>query len=150
MAKRQIRKSDVKELNEKISFLDYEISKKQKVEVLDEKIVLVDGVPCFFYYKRRISPTLHFLNKYPSSLSSVVVDMGAVKFVVNGADIMRPGILSCEEFIEDDLVVIVDEKNKKPLSVGIALFDSETVMDEDSGKVISNIHYVGDDTWNTK
>ena len=74
--------------------------------------------------------------------------MGAIKFVINGADIMRPGITEIEEGIaKDELVVIIDERNKKPLVVGIALYDSAEMKKITSGKVVKNIHYVGDEIW---
>lgn len=148
--RKRLSKSDIKKLNESISYIDFEISKKSKVELVDDKVIVIDNKPSFFYYKKRISPTLHFMLENPDTLSKVVVDMGAIRFVINGADIMRPGIKSCDEFIEDDLVVVVDETHNKPLAIGIALFDSETMMGEDSGRVIMNIHRVGDGIWTIK
>jgi len=74
--------------------------------------------------------------------------MGAIKFVVNGADIMRPGITKIQEGIEkDEAIVIVDENNQKPLAVGIALLSAEDMEKTKSGRVIKNIHYVGDELW---
>ena len=74
--------------------------------------------------------------------------MGAIKFVVNGADIMRPGITEIQDGIEKDkFVVVIDEKNKKPLAVGLALFNSQEMQTATSGKVIKNIHFVGDEIW---
>ena len=148
--RKHLSKSDIKELNNRISYLDFELSKKSKVELIDDQVISVDSKPFFFYYKKRVAPTLHFLLEKPDSLQKVTVDMGAVRFVVGGADIMRPGIVSVEDFIEDDLVVIVDENNKKPLALGLALHDSETMMKMDSGKVIKNLHRVGDEIWDIK
>lgn len=148
--RKHLSKSDIKKLNDTISFLNYEISKKSKVELVDDVVIVVDSKPYFFYYKKRISPTLHFLIEHTDSLSKAVIDMGAIKFVVGGADIMRPGVVSVEEFIEDDLVVIVDETHKKPICVACALFDSDSLMSQDSGKVFKNIHRVGDEIWNIK
>ena len=145
--RRHLSKSDIKKLNKEISYVDFDISKKSKVELVDDKVIVIDSKPSFFYYKKRICPTLHFILENPDSLSKVIVDMGAIRFVTNGADIMRPGIRDCEDFIEDDLIVIVDETHNKPLCIGIALFDSKTLMSEDSGKVIKNIHRVGDEIW---
>ena len=39
-------------------------------------------------------------NYFYKNLKKIAVDMGAVKFVVSGADIMRPGIVEIEEGIE--------------------------------------------------
>ena len=74
--------------------------------------------------------------------------MGAVRFVVNGADVMRPGIVEIEDGIsKDDLVSVIDKNNRKPLAVGIALFSAEEMKAMSTGKVIKNIHYVGDELW---
>ena len=80
-------------------------------------------------------------------LPTVTVDMGAVKFVVNGADIMRPGIVDIGTFDSGEFIVIIDVNNKMPLAVGIANMDSSEMESVSSGKVVKNIHYVGDEIW---
>jgi PUA domain protein len=94
-----------------------------------------------------VVPTLQFLQS-DLVLKKITVDMGAIKFVVNGADIMRPGIVAIEDGIaKDDFIVVIDEQNGKALAVGIALLGTEEIRSSTSGKVIRNIHYVGDDIW---
>lgn len=74
--------------------------------------------------------------------------MGAVKYVISGADIMRPGVVEIEsEIMSGDFVLIIDVNNKKPLAVGVALFGSAEMREMKTGKVVKNIHYVGDDVW---
>ncbi len=125
----------------------FEASKKDKVECIDEKIILVNNKPSFFYYEKRLTPTLKLLQE-KELLKKIVVDMGAVKFLVGGADLMRPGIKEIDPAIKKkDFVVIVDMNNKKPLIVGVALFDAEEMQNMNSGKVVKNIHYVGDAIW---
>jgi PUA domain protein len=140
----------VKELNKEIESYDISYHKKdQAVIVKDEKhkLILVNKEPAFFYYQDKIVPTLKNLQKN-SLLKKITVDMGAVKFVINGADIMRPGITEIEDGInENDFIVIVDVNNQKSLAVGIALLNSEEMRSSTSGKVIKNIHYVGDEIW---
>ena len=43
--------------------------------------------------------------------------------------------------------MIIDVNNKKPLAVGIALLNSEEMRSATGGKVIKNIHFVGDELW---
>jgi PUA domain protein len=86
------------------------------------------------------------LNYFPC----VVVDMGAVKFVCNGANVMRPGITYLDEFRQSDLVIVKDEKHRKSLAIGISRFDGETMRNFEKGPVITNLHYVGDIFWNLK
>ena len=92
---------------------------------------------------------MYCLSKYKPKQNYVVVDMGAVKFVTNGADVMAPGIVDADENIdEDDQVWICDEKHNKPLAIGIALMSGEQMLKEKQGKAIKTIHYVGDQIWN--
>jgi PUA domain protein len=77
----------------------------------------------------------------------VTVDAGAVEFVTNGADVMRPGVVEADEGIEEgDLVVIVEENHGKPLAVGRALTDGGDMLGEE-GRVIESIYHVGDELW---
>ena len=74
--------------------------------------------------------------------------MGAVKFVASGADVMRPGIKEIDPAIKkDDLVVVVDITHKKPLCVAHAQFSGEEMQKMGKGKVLKNVHYVGDEIW---
>lgn len=76
----------------------------------------------------------------------VVVDSGAVRFVVNGADIMKPGIVSADpEIAVGDLVVIVEERHSKPLAIGRALVAGAEMKGE--GKAVKSLHHVGDVIW---
>lgn len=148
--KKRLRKSEIRELNESLNQYSYQADKKDLVEILEEsslKLVLINSRPLFFY--RRVPvPTLKFLIEHPV-LKKVVVDMGAVKFVVSGADIMRPGIVEIDSEIEDGQhVMIVDQNNMKPLAVGTALYNAEEIRSMSSGRVVRNLHYVGDSIWN--
>ena len=150
MKKKQLRKSEIRELNDAISSL-YGISPFSKNDSLEfwqgeRRLIVGGGEPQFFYANGVPVPTLKFCQKQ-CVLPRVTVDMGAVKFVSNGADIMRPGIVSVEEFSKGDHVAVVDERNGVSLAVCEALADSSEIEDMESGKVLKNIHYVGDEIW---
>jgi PUA-domain protein len=150
MPKRQLSQKEIKDLAETAKGFSLEISKKDRIELLEDKhrIIFINGEAALFYHNGRLIPTLKFLQK-KNTLKAVTVDMGAVKFVINGADIMRPGIRSCDSAIKkDEFVAIVDETHKKPLAIGIAMFSGEEVMAQRGGKVVKNIHWVGDEIWN--
>lgn len=127
-------------------------NEKSSVETgdLEEiKMILIDSEPCFMLYDDKLFFTLHGLEKFKPKQNFVVVDMGAVKFVTNGADVMAPGIVDADENIgEGDQVWICDEKHHKPLAVGIAVMSGEQMVKENQGKAIRTIHYVGDRFWN--
>ena len=83
------------------------------------------------------------LSRFPS----VTVDMGAVRFVCNGAKVTRPGITAFDSFKKGNIVVIKDEVHGKPLAVGIALIDSDKAVEEQKGYVIQTLHYISDKIW---
>jgi len=115
----------------------------------DFNIVLVDGEPCFMFHENKILFTLHGINKFKPKNNFVVVDMGAIKFVTSGADVMAPGIVDADINIsENEQVWICDETHHKPLAIGIAIMTGEQMKTEGKGKAIKTIHYVGDKLWN--
>ena len=154
MKRKQLSNHEIRELNEslkvKFNLTDF-FSKKDRVELYEnkEKLIIKDNQPVFFYAGQGLTPTLHAILK-DNFLKIVTIDMPAVKFIANGADVMRPGIVDLDDFAENEIVSIVDEKNKKPLAIGQALFSSEQIKSMQSGKVIKNIHYVGDRIWTIK
>ena len=82
--------------------------------------------------------------------ASVQVDMNAVKFVCNGANIMRPGITDFTTFKESEIVLVKDQTHKKELAVCISLVDDVTGRKMERGVVLNNIHHIGDIYWETK
>ncbi len=110
-----------------------------------EKVILVGEKVLAAFFGGEIFPTINGLLKMSPKRSHVTVDMGAVRFVYNGADIMAPGIVDADLSIEEgDLVWVRDEDHGKPLAVGRAMTDGETMVRSDSGKVIKSLHHVGD------
>ena len=118
----------------------YEIEKNKKLLIHEDNFsaVLIDEI------------ILPFLgnNNLIQSFPSVLVDMGAVKYVCNGANIARPGIVKFEIFLKDKIVIVKDKDHQKSLAVGISLYDSEKAMSLSKGHIINNMHYVGDKFWN--
>lgn len=85
------------------------------------------------------------LEKFPN----VTVDMGAVKFMCKGANVMRPGIKTFTDFEKDKLVCIVEESRNKFLAVGKAMISSSELENMEKGEVIKNLHYISDKFWET-
>jgi PUA-domain protein len=93
-------------------------------------------------------PTVRGLLAFPATKRSVTVDMGAVRFIYNGADVMAPGIVDADPTIHaGDAVWVRDEKNGRPLAVGRSLLDGPSMAREEKGKAIETLHHVGDDIW---
>ena len=83
------------------------------------------------------------LEKFPY----VQVDMGAVKFMCKGANLMRPGIKKFSEFSKHDIVCIVEESQNKFLAVGKSEVDSSELDNMNKGEVLKNLHYISDKAW---
>ena len=83
------------------------------------------------------------LEKFPY----VMVDMGAVKFMCKGANVMRPGIKNHSEFQKDKIVCIIEESQHKFLAVGKALVSSNELDAMQKGEIVKNLHYVSDKFW---
>jgi len=124
---------------------------KANVEIVEAdigKIYLVNGRPLFFKVGERLLPTLLFQD-FASRAPKIVVDMGAVPYVCNGADVMAPGIVRVEgEFGKGDLVLVVDEKHGKPLALGESVYDAESARNTKQGVVVKTLHFVSDKIWN--
>jgi PUA-domain protein len=127
------------------------VDSKANVEAIGTgrgELLLVNRKPLLFRIGETFYPTLLF-EEIISKLPKVVVDMGAVRHVCNGAGIMAPGIVHYEgEFKKWDLVLIVDIKFQKRLALGEAQYDMEVAKSVKQGVVVKNIHYVCDEIWN--
>ena len=116
-------------------------------EVGTDEVFIINGEPAFAKSGERFFPTLVF-EKLLRLLPKVVVDMGAVPHICNGADVMAPGVLHIEgDFNKQEFVLIADEHHGKPLAIGIALFDSRATENRKQGKIVKTIHHVGDKLW---
>ena len=81
-------------------------------------------------------------------LPIVTVDQGAIRFICNGANIMRPGIKHIKhDFQKNAIVVIVEELHATNIAVGQTLYSRTEILDLKQGSVISNLHFLGDDIW---
>lgn len=78
----------------------------------------------------------------------VTVDMGAVRFVTNGADIMAPGITEADPDLQPgDWCWVRDEKNHQPLAIGRCLVPGAEMGPADKGKAVAMVHHIGDKLW---
>ncbi len=111
-------------------------------------IIFVNGEISTLIYDNQVFLTVKGLLKHHPQKRFVTVDMGAVSYVYNGADIMTPGIVDADKDIkEGDLVWIRDERNNQPLAVGQALLSGDDMVKMNKGKAVKSIHYVGDKLW---
>jgi len=130
--------------------LDADSFEKVEFDDSDWNVVLVDGEPLVLYVDDGADDPEPFLtvqgaNAYPPQKHVVTVDTGAISFVSDGANVMRPGITEADSDIEaGDLVAINEEAHGKFLAIGRATAGGDDMVG-DSGKVVESIHHVGDD-----
>jgi malignant T-cell-amplified sequence len=112
----------------------------------DKSIVVIDTVVGVFIKNELVLPFLgktDILKEFPF----IKVDSGSIKFICNGAKILRPGIVEFGSFSKNDIVAVKDERFEKYISVGLALEDSAIAENLQKGYVIDNLHFVGDKFW---
>ena len=147
-----LKKKKIKEIKSQLGEYEGLLEGKKNVEILEaepDSFILVDGEPYIIMIDGKPFPTLKAALANQIEGKTVTVDMGAIRFVSNGADIMSPGIVASSEGVEPgDIVLIIDETHGKPLAIGVSLISGEEMVANDSGKAVSTKHYVGDDIWN--
>lgn len=145
-------KNLLKETSEKAQIdLNSIFKERADMEVIETDIadiILVNGKPIMIKTSDGVYPTLKF-EEYLHVAPKIIVDMGAVPHVCKGADVMAPGVKRIEgTFRSNSIVAIADEKFGKPIALGKILFGSEEAKSLKKGKIVTNLFYVGDKTWN--
>lgn len=117
-------------------------------ESTDYGLIFVGGEIIGLVFEDKPFLTIRGILRYKPTKRFVTVDMGAVSYISNGADVMGPGITDADPEINvGDLVWIRDVKNNAPLGVGIALRSAEGISAKEPGKAVRTIHYIGDKLW---
>jgi PUA-domain protein len=153
-----IKSSEIKLLKEEIlkqynqEFVEKIFPTKAKVEVIlteeGDTLYAINDELKLWKSKEGYVPVLTLLLNRKVELKKVIVDMGAIKYVTNGADIMRPGITEIDSKIKrGEIVVIVDETHDRALAIGKALFNAAEMKARNSGKVVKNLHTIQDTVW---
>jgi PUA-domain protein len=147
-----LRKADQKALVKDIveAFGDVSLFMDKKLEYVETDkwdFIFVDSEPLLFKIEGKIFPTVKGALKSNPKRRKVIVDPGAVKFIVNGADAMSPGIVEADPLIkEGDLVIIAEQTHGKALAIGRALVPGNDMVGG-KGKAVKSIHYLGDEIW---
>ncbi len=151
-----IKSTEIKTLKEDIltqydeKFISQVFPKKCKIELIlteaGDTLYAVNDVLALWKSKDGYIPILTLLLNKQVEIKTVVVDMGAIRFVTNGADIMRPGITKIDPLIKKgDILQIVDETHGRTLAVGKAMYNASEMEKIKEGKVIKNIHTIKKD-----
>ncbi len=150
MKSHNLSKSDISVIIDKMTkqwHIELSKSKTLILHEIDDNTRLITGdnitsIQIGDSYLPFLSETV-LLEKFPKA----IVDTGAIKFVCNGANVMRPGIKKFTEFQKDDIICVVDEVHNKFLAVGKALVSSAEMSNITKGEVVKNLHYISDKYW---
>jgi malignant T-cell-amplified sequence len=113
----------------------------------------LSATPLFFQIRDApYLPTLRTLHKYPFLLPILRVDRGAIKHVMNGADVMVPGLRSERAIIEDEVargtpVAVYAESKEHAIAIGICKMSTDQMRINDKGVAIETIHHLNDGLW---
>ena len=154
--KEELRKKDIQKVSSSLQdtypkkFADFISSNKifkSDFEIKNRKIILYhtnDNTPLLFEEDNVILPTLYSIRKFADLLPKITVDAGAVKFMINGADLFRPGMVEWDSFDKEQYVTIINLQ-KAAMSIGKTLMGSNELPDK--GKVTTTVHYLNDEIW---
>jgi len=79
---------------------------------------------------------------------SVTVDEGAIRFLLNGADVMRPGIRKLDDWGSPRTIVVVKEEKKgRAIAIGLSTVSGSEASAMTKGSCLKNLHHVGDRYW---
>ena len=157
---KKIRKQLVKDFPNIAGVLNEILPKKSVVYSMRLKendkceLVILNNEVIFITHFKRVFPSLKVLQKYPFMLTQQKVDRGAIKFVMNGADIMCPGFTSeggnLNKAEEGEVVAIMAEDKIHPFAVGVMKKSSQQIQEVNKGVGVTNLHFLGDALWGLK
>ncbi|CCA66904.1 related to TMA20-protein putative involved in cytoplasmic ribosome function [Serendipita indica DSM 11827] len=119
-------------------------------------IYTVQGRPLFFqHFDGPLIPTLRLLHQFPKILPALRVDRGAIRFLLQGANMMAPGFTSkggwlpdASEAIPAGTVVAIETEGKEhAAAIGITKLSTEDMKAINKGVAVEILCYLGDDLW---
>lgn len=154
----KIKSSATKELKKKLSeqfgFISQEDETKKGIMLINCKnsislFEIGNKIMFFSGSNGTLFPTLKALHSYPKMLPQIVVDDGAIKSIINGANVMCPGVSKEESSIckINDIVCIVGSKKKHAIAIGKLIVSLEETGSDKTGVAVEVIHWMGDDLW---
>ena len=149
MRRKRLRKKEAKKVSAEVketAGVDVE-GNMDEVDFGNIKVILVDNEPLLINYEGRYYLSVYGVMRLRPEKYRVTVDEGALKFIMNGADVMKPGIVYADERIKEvDFVFVTVEGKDSPIAVGLALCDGSEMIGE-KGKAVKNIHHLKDKIW---
>ena len=141
----QLRKKEINKLrsdivslfrvtDEEISTLFNSKSNTESAKLMNKSILYyVDGIPYMLDEggRNKLIPTLQFMWKFPSSLRTFLIHSQVSKFVLNGADLMLPGVAVIDNLVgveEGEVCAVRVLGNPLPFAVGRSLCSWDGIL----------------------
>jgi malignant T-cell-amplified sequence len=158
LKKQVVSKHDSRELIgeiERSTGVHLEVPRSAQVEILEPdeetKFVIIDG-RFTFVSEGHGGAYLPYVGSADAVglFPSVSIDEGAVKYIIKGADVMRPGISKYDDWGEAGKLVVVREDQKgRAAAVGRTAVASSEMAELKKGNCVKNLHHAGDKFWNS-
>ncbi|EGR33661.1 hypothetical protein IMG5_047070 [Ichthyophthirius multifiliis] len=164
-----LNKTAQKKLREKIidafplleSVLDDFMPKKctinsQKFYTQEHKYELfwVEKFPAFFKNDKEdeLFPTVRLIHMYPDFLPRMQTDSGAIKFILNGSNVMSKGLQTQGAFIDESvqnrsIVAVYAQGKEHAMGVGKCTMNAQGIREAEIGEGIIMYHIIGDQLW---
>jgi len=137
---------------ERVAGVKVEVARSAQVEILEPdentKFVVIDGR--FTFVSGGGNDYLPFVGSSEAVglFPSVSIDEGALKYIIKGADVMRPGISKYDQWGEaGKLVVVREDKKGRAAAIGRTAVTSAEMAELKKGNCVKNLHHVGDKFW---
>jgi translation initiation factor 2D len=102
--------------------------------------------PLLFEWEERLVPTVYF-QWIHDGLPIITTPQVVVKRLLDGADLMVPGIIDYSEFQKDNIVCVCPSGMRTAICVGVALMNSAELETAQQGKAVKVLHCYGDALW---
>lgn len=149
-------KSDSRDFVEKVqtsSGIKLDVPRSAQVEIIEPepglRFLVINGRYTFVDKDGSMIPAV---GSQPTLalLPSAYVDDGAIKYILKGADVMRPGIVRYDPWGPKEVLVAVrDAAKERGLAVGRATVSSDEMAALTKGVSIKSLHHAGDKIWDS-
>jgi len=94
-------------------------------------LIILDSELVCFKLKKNYIPSLRNLHKYPWIMPKMQVDKGGIKFILNGSNVMCPGLTSegghLDDVEENAYVSIHAEGKETAMAIGLMKMSSQAM-----------------------
>jgi PUA domain protein len=116
-------------------------------EFKDISVLFIEGRPYGVMVDNSPYLNVEGLRFYKPTKKFVTVDDGAIKYILNGADVMSPGIIEADYEIKSGDLVWARDERYLPLMMGRAYITGDEMVLQTKGKAVENLHHIQDELW---